>query len=318
MSSPKSPKEIGGADLSIRARRFGLSPDEQRGFERACMASPVLHVSHLVGCAFDRLSDVRAGDDELISRVADRVLAPPSGQGRLLRRERLGWAFGVAVALVSSGAAAWWTGSLRPHAAVPVVQSTPGDHGGLSGEPRARRAAVRASEPPELDESPGIEHGPPLSAHVPSSTATRVRRAGNGSAPPEVVSAPSETAADLFRRANAARHIGDFAGAAAQYAELEARFPGSDEAQLSHVSLGKLLLASGRALDAEQQFSLYLSEGGRALAEEALLGRAECLERLGRVTEERRSWQRLLRDFPGSVYGVRATHRLEELDPHAP
>ena len=71
-------------------------------------------------------------------------------------------------------------------------------------------------------------------------------------------------------------------GPPALYTKLQTKFPGSDEARLSHVSLGKLLLSSGKAADAERQFALYVAAGSRELVEEALVGRAESLQRLGR------------------------------------
>jgi hypothetical protein len=83
---------------------------------------------------------------------------------------------------------------------------------------------------------------------------------------------------------------------------------------LSHVSLGRLLLDSGRASDAERQFSAYLAGSDRELAEEAWGGRAESLARLGRIGDERRTWLRLLQEFPASVYAARAKQRVDELD----
>ena len=68
----------------------------------------------------------------------------------------------------------------------------------------------------------------------------------------------------------------------------------------------------GRASEAEQQFSLYLSGGG-VLTEEALVGRAQTFARLGRVVEERQVWENLVRDFPSSVYASQARERLTAL-----
>jgi TolA-binding protein len=82
------------------------------------------------------------------------------------------------------------------------------------------------------------------------------------------------------------------------------------------VSLGNLLLDMGRAREAEQQFASYL--GGRpALAQEALIGRAQSLAALGQTDEERRVWTELLHDYPGSVYAARAKQRLAQLAPPA-
>jgi TolA-binding protein len=132
------------------------------------------------------------------------------------------------------------------------------------------------------------------------------------------VPSPEVSAANLFRRANAARRASDLAGARSLYTELEAKYPSSDEAKLARVSLGKLLLSSGGALEAERQFSQYLAQGSSELTEEALVGRAESLKQLGRAADERQDWRRLVRDFPSSVYTERAKRRLEELDSRLP
>src|SRR5262249_22159891 len=75
------------------------------------------------------------------------------------------------------------------------------------------------------------------------------------------------TAGELFRAANAARRAGDVPGASALYAQLQSAFPSSDEARVSHVSMGKLLLDAGRASEAERQFAHYLALGRGELAE---------------------------------------------------
>jgi TolA-binding protein len=126
------------------------------------------------------------------------------------------------------------------------------------------------------------------------------------------------TAAEVFRQANAARRAGDLPGARALYGELQTRFPGSDEAQLSFVSMGKLLLAAGRTEEAEHQFARYLSLGDGELTEEALVGRARSLELLGRSESERQVWERLLREFTSSVYGESARRRLVDLAAEKP
>ena len=56
----------------------------------------------------------------------------------------------------------------------------------------------------------------------------------------------------------------------------------------------------GRAGEAERQFALYSSTGG-ALSDEALVGQAQSLARLGRASDEQQVWQRLLQAFPRSL-----------------
>jgi TolA-binding protein len=117
----------------------------------------------------------------------------------------------------------------------------------------------------------------------------------------------------LFRDARAARRTGELESARALYSELQASFPESSEARVSRVSLGKLLLLEGDAAAAERQFRAYLASAGGDLVEEALVGRAEALARLGESGEERRVWQLLQARYPSSVYGERARKRLEEM-----
>jgi hypothetical protein len=96
--------------------------------------------------------------------------------------------------------------------------------------------------------------------------------------------------------------------------ELDATFPGSSEARVSRVSLGKLFLRAGRPSDAEAVFAQYLRSGAADLREEALVGRAEALMALGRYADERNIWQELVRGYPASVHANRARGRIAELD----
>jgi TolA-binding protein len=143
-----------------------------------------------------------------------------------------------------------------------------------------------------------------------------LRAAPHRDAPPPE---ETETAGDLLQRAGAARLRGDVGGALDLFARLQKRFPQTDEARLSHVSMGTLLLGAGRAAEAEQQLALYLALGrGGELTEEALADRARCLELLGRADDERRVWSDLLKSFPSTLYGARARQRLAQLGAPVP
>jgi outer membrane protein assembly factor BamD (BamD/ComL family) len=129
------------------------------------------------------------------------------------------------------------------------------------------------------------------------------------------VAAPAESPAELFARANAARRAGHTREAARSYQQLQREFPGSSEELVSRVTLGRWML--DRLHDpagALARFDSYLANPVHtALREEALIGRALALGRLGRRTEERGAWTAFLAAFPGSVYVERAHGRLEAL-----
>jgi TolA-binding protein len=134
---------------------------------------------------------------------------------------------------------------------------------------------------------------------------------------PQVAAAAPATAADLFSSANLARREGRDAQAVRLYRDLETRYPRSEEASVAHAALGRLLLdRQGDAAGALVEFDRYLARGPSAdLREEALMGRALALGRLGRAEEERRAWQALLAERPSSIYAERARRRLQQLGP---
>ncbi|HZO11640.1 MAG TPA: tetratricopeptide repeat protein [Polyangiaceae bacterium] len=168
---------------------------------------------------------------------------------------------------------------------------------------RTRREPLRALDtmlpaPPITlaPPAPKVE-APPISSAAPTS------------------SAPDVSAAELFHRANAARRAGNAAEAARLYRLLQQRFPGSREAGASRLALARLLLDRlGDAAGALALFDQALASGG-VLAEEALLGRAMALGRLGRTADERAAWETFLARYPNSVNAERARRRLDELRP---
>ena len=121
------------------------------------------------------------------------------------------------------------------------------------------------------------------------------------------------SAAQLFSDANQARRASNPARATELYRLLQRKFPRSQEAQLSLVTLGSLQLNGGNAGGALATFNRYLSHGGRSLEAEALYGKAQALRRLGRTSEERGVWERLLARYPGSGYAPQARERLDSL-----
>jgi TolA-binding protein len=329
----------GSENLLVRARERDLSEAERRELQRVLETNATLRVAYEVGRDFDQLSTVKAGDDELIARAAGRALRQRL-PGRPLavqsvrakgRPLRLAVALAIAAMLVVSSTAAW-TGIVRPFLRSRGVEFGESDnsrsHDTPAGHVRASRSrpagAERTAAPRESAAPLAIDDEPTAAILWDAPQPQGARSGASPQTPPPLAAAArastgsGSTAAEVFRQANAARRAGDLDGARALYGELQTRFPGSDEAQLSFVSMGKLLLAAGRTEEAEHQFARYLSLGDGELTEEALVGRARSLELLGRSESERQVWERLLREFTSSVYGESARRRLVDLAAEKP
>jgi TolA-binding protein len=303
--SARDPFGVDPEDLGVRARRGLLSRAEQRELERVTDASASLRIAYEVGRDLDGVAAVRGGDDALIANAASAALLRvtrerAAGAAEPTRARRSGRRVSAAVValavLTASGAAAalwgsvagWVPGAAKPSLPAAALASARRAHGTkLRAAPTAARAIA-----PEVLEAEDV-------ASVSAQPQARPRHKG---------------AAELFHAANAARREGSFARAVQLYAELRSSYPDAAESELARVSLGQLLLARGDAAGAEREFGRYLARGRGQLVEEALLGRAQSLERLGRAREERASLTRLLSEFPHSVYAAQARARLEALE----
>jgi len=100
------------------------------------------------------------------------------------------------------------------------------------------------------------------------------------------------------------------------FTDLGRRYPGSREEIVGRALYGQLLLDQlGEPRRALTMFERYLAaDPSGALAEEARLGRAQALRRLGQPHEERSAWLELMREHPGSVHVAAARTRLAALD----
>jgi TolA-binding protein len=204
--------------------------------------------------------------------------------------------------------------SLDAPAVAPPPPSTGGESAPSAVAFEAPTSAPAAKAPPAEALSPEVlpSVGPPHprpAPVVPSAAA----KATTNEAPP-VASAPV-SAAELFARANDARRTADTKRAIALYDELQTRFPDSREASTSRVALGRLLLdREGEPARARALFEGYLEhDPSGALAEEARVGRAQALMRLGERNAEREAWLELLERHPTSVHAERARQRLAAL-----
>jgi tetratricopeptide (TPR) repeat protein len=285
-----------------------LLPEEQAELDA--------HLSTCGGCAAiwklgpTLRADAAPGADDatLIARAAARAV----DQGRRQRRRmRATTALLVAAALlVASGAFAAWSALSADQAADGpphgIAAHTPEPGPGPAVQPTAEPPPALAPPPTAATtEGEARRPAPAIAPTAPGSHATSEPSASASAAATPVL----EDAPALLAQANAHRRRGESQEAIARYRELVARFPGSREEISARVAFGNLLLDSDPAA-ALTRFDAYLAVGAAALAEEACLGRAVALERLGREADAGEAWRELLRRFPASVHGERARARL--------
>jgi hypothetical protein len=236
----------------------------------------------------------------------------------------------VGALLGVSGTYLAFTVLTRPKPPLPLVVSgpnatarepSPTDGTGVSDAPSARDAVPsRASEDGAEATEPDFEIDQDPAFAVPRATPARGDRRLDKPPPVRETAAPEpavppRSAADIFAEANELRRRGEVTRALALYDELERVHPGSREAETARVSAGRLLLdRSGDHAAALARFEAYLTKSPRGeLAEEARVGRALALQKLGRPSEERRAWQELLEAHPNSVHAARARARLDAI-----
>jgi hypothetical protein len=313
-------------DLLDRARRGAASPEE--------LARLRVHLADCPACRFEH---VLAGD---CARAAVPEPNAPAEEAEVLARVRREASRAVR-ARIATGSRAVGRGARRPTRVVfaaaallmfaatfaaattivrrvwhgPVVQ--PLATAPVAARPH-RRVASRA-QAAEMGVGPEVARpGDELDEGL-----ARVQMADETPAPPAPaarpararVAAPTETPGELFARANAARRNGHTREAARLYRELQREYPGTSEELVSRVTLGRWMLDRlNDPAGALVRFDSYLANPVHtALREEALIGRALALGRLGREREERSAWTAFLAAFPGSVYAERARGRLEAL-----
>jgi TolA-binding protein len=185
-------------------------------------------------------------------------------------------------------------GTQHPAQATEVPLPRPTQSSSIQAPARPIQAPARAAEsaPPPPSQQPSVEPAP------------------------AVVDPPPFRAPQILRRAEQARTARRWADASRAFEDLGRRYPGTREEVVGRALYGQLLLDQlgepGRALT---MFERYLAvDPSGALAEEARLGRAQALRRLGRSREERSAWLELLREHPGSVHAAAARTRLATLD----
>jgi hypothetical protein len=282
-------------DLLERAARGGVGAADAARLEQ--------HLAECAVCRVERALSAQAAldaaplrDEKLVvarlKRDVSARLASPTAR-RTRRKGAVVAMIVVAASLASVAAAATLVVARRaPALRVNVLQQRPARS--LVAQLPPKTAPVATAQP---------------SAEQPSDSVPEAAR------PMKLAGVEPVSPSELFSRANQARRDGKVTEAARLYRALQERFSGTSEELVSRVSLGRLLLdRSGDSRGALVQFNSYLaSPGAGALREEAMVGRALALGRLGRAREERAAWNALLDAWPKSTHRKRAEARLAEL-----
>jgi TolA-binding protein len=291
--------------LSLAARRGALPPADARELERLLDEEPAERIWHSAGLRFDAQDVPAADDDEVVSRLLHRALAPQrKPQPRPVtssRRVRPVWLLvAAAVSLASVAAAVVGIGPLR-------------------------QAFTRVAAPTQSNSTGSAQGTPPPFRTAPSEPAVEVAPSAEPAAPEPVDSARPPlvkneelptTAAELLSSAGQARRKGQAARAVTLLEALQSRFPGSAEAQASDITLGMLRLQQGAAGAALKDFDRYLGRspnGDRAA--DALWGRSKALLALKRPSEAEKSLGLLLGRYPQSPFASAARAELHRLSP---
>lgn len=282
------------------------------------------HLSHCAACAaevamiddFDVLD--LPGDDALV----DRLVAGALGEAPVLpvlqapeaapRKKAVGagrtilYAVAASLLLGAFGGAAAAMFAMWPALMEDEPEPEPAPAAVEEAEPpparrgrRARAPLEEAVEEPveELIEEPAFE--------------APVEEPAVEAEPEPARPARAPSAEELLAAANRARREHRYPVAVRLYRRLQSAHPRSREAALSHVTLGRLLLdGTHDPRGALREFDRYLAQGRhRVLDEEARVGRALALMRLGRRTEEQRAWRELLAHHPDTLHAERARSR---------
>ncbi len=297
-----------------------LEKDAQGSLEAGERARLEAHLAHCLACRMERQLRVDfAGELEAeipLERVIGLgietavVAAPPRNsivvlRGPRRRRHRAVWLLAAALLLVG-GAAAAAMGLSETRWAVRSVLPAP--------EPVNAPVVARART--HAGAAPGdVLREPEVVAPVAETIVTPVTPPPAAPPRPHVASVatavPVVGPAELFEAANEARRRADYGSVLDIDRDLEQRYPTSREAQVSREIVGRLLLDRADPAGALAKFNSYLNAGGGDLGEEAMVGRATALERLGRTDDAARAWSALAAAYPDSPYAARARARLE-------
>jgi TolA-binding protein len=322
--------ELHADDLLDKEARGDLSPAEKSRLDR--------HVEACSVCRFERqVRDDFRLEFETLGQAARKEASqrsaspseyrPASGarlpKGRMSSRARLVLLAAAATLVAGVATAEWETIKRTVFSSYVVDQGQGRTETALPAKDLGVRSGAASSPPAE--EQAAIEQPSAVEAPIPDtaqpSTVRKVPAIPTASQaivptlePASQSSVPAPLMPDtLFAAANDERQRGAYAEAIRLYRDLSQQFPQSAEAAASHAIVGRLLLDRGDPSGALVQFDEYLHSGMTTLGEEARVGRALALQRLGRSAEEADAWTTLLSVYPQSVHASRARSRLAAL-----
>ena len=312
-------------ELFDKAARGVASADELGRIDAHLKSCATCRFERQVRADFDAVNVSPDNLDDLVARAMSGAVTPGATSSAIPSRRRFAPLLAAAVAVlgVSSLAAVAHVTGVLPRVVARFIKTpeAPAPTPGPAPE-RARTLVPVLPQAPVVEEAPLTPPPmPPPSVH-PSPVVVRVepKKVAVVEAPapapaPAVVVEPEPDALTLFTRAQRARVQGETAAAIADFRTLIARYPQAKESAAAHAQLGRLLLDRGEAASALEALDAYLASGDTVLREDVLGARAMALRSLGRVEDERRAWEAVLRDYPSGVYAPRARTRLESLAP---
>jgi len=328
--------ELHPEELLAKASRGALAPREDADLRAHLARCPACALQvdlrgeidgALAPTALDYEIGARAVERLFASRELDPARAPARERGprripRLVTRVALGLALllGTSVAasaLVLGTRGRLWDVADRREPGDPVGPARRASHARpeySEAKPLADAPATPAPAKPAPAVAP-LAPAPPAVAPVAVPQVTRRVVARRELFAIDDVSDHDKGAAALFGAAESARGQGDFAEARRLYAQLASRFHGTREELSARVLGGQMMLDDlDEPAAALRSFERYLrDEANGTLAEEALLGRAQALRRLGRANTEAAAWSDLLARYPRSVHAELARERLAAL-----
>ncbi|MEM9188010.1 MAG: tetratricopeptide repeat protein [Myxococcota bacterium] len=191
---------------------------------------------------------------------------------------------------------------VRPREALPIDEPP-------AEEPRVEEPPVEEPpvEEPPVEEPPVEENVEEINEAPQETEQITIRERESPADSPRPPETP-RTDRTLYQEAAAARRAGNRTEARRLFEALIAEFPGSSRATAAHFALGELYRGSS-ASQALTHYDAYLASGARGLREEALLGRARSLQRLGRSSPA--AWEQLLREYPTTPHRAEAVRALD-------